>query len=265
MAVKMTEQEKAFWYQSFTLRGRIFFPYLITPKVVVGKAPRYGAMFAFKPEENQVETAKIKVFLNQVFATYYPTIPEQFRANPLKDFNTYQRTDGKPNAEYLRGHMWLDGSSGEDRRPELIGPDLKPVMSAAEVYSGRNAAVQINFWHNTGGKEGTGKKGAGCNLNGVMLMPGGANESGTVQININEVFGSFASEMNIQAPPPAQQNFQQPPAQQNFQQPPAQQQWNGQQPMGPPPAQQNFQQPPAQQWPPQQQGPAINPTTGQPY
>ena len=246
---KLTDEEKKFWYQNFTLKGRILHPNLLEAKPS-GNSGRlaFSTMFAWHESENQAEMAKINAFVAQAKAKYHPNIPDLYFSYPVKHFNTYVKQNGQPNPEYLRAHHWLNASSGVDMKPQLVDQQLKPVMSAAEVYSGRNAVISISFWNNTGGKDGTGKKGISVNVSAVMLMPGGEEIKGASDIDVNAVFGQFAKDMShiMPAQPAPQQQYQAP--QQQYQAP-----------------QQQYQAPPQQQqpqWPPQQN---INPITGQPY
>lgn len=197
----LNEQEKAFWYQRFTLEGRMFYPDLLEPKASKnGGALRYGLMFACKMGSNPQEIAKIGAFLQQAKGQYHSNIPDQFWNNPVKRFDTYQRTDGRANHEFLRDCYFINLSTGLDMPPQVVNSARQPVMDKAEVYSGRNCVISLTFWLNNGGKDGTGKKGVGANINAVMLMNGGDKEGGSVAINVNEVFGNFAQDMGIKAP-----------------------------------------------------------------
>lgn len=193
----MTEKDKAFWYQKFTLEGRIFYPDLLEPKAGTNGKLKFSCMFAFKIGTNPAELAKVASFLQQAKGDYFPSIPMQFFVNPLKRFDTYQRMDGKPNHEFLRDHYWLNLSSGVDFPPPVVNKMRQPIMDKVEVYSGRNAVINLTFY-----KIDNDKKGVGTNVNAVMLLDGGEKEGGaSVGVNINEVFGSFAQDMSIQSQP----------------------------------------------------------------
>ena len=168
-----TEEEKKFWYQEFTLKGRILHPNLLEAKANSSGRMLFGTQFAWHQSENQAELAKINAFVAQAKAKYHALIPDVYFSYPIKHFNTYVKTNGQPNAEYLRDHYWLNASSGADRQPMIVNAQLKPVVDRAEVYSGRNAVIRITFWNNIGGKDGTGKKGISVNVKAVMLQSGG--------------------------------------------------------------------------------------------
>ncbi|HET8688178.1 MAG TPA: ssDNA-binding protein, partial [Methanosarcina sp.] len=198
-----TEEEKKFWYQKFTLKGRMFFPELLEPKVGSNGRLKYELLFGCKYNEpaNQAEIQRIGQFLMQAKQKYHATIPDQFWGNPVKKFDTYIRQDGKPNHEFLRDCYFFNASSGKDMPPIVVNSMRQPVIDKAEVYSGRNCVVNISFWLNDGGKDGTGKKGVGVNISAVMLLDGGEKEGGQAQVNINEVFGAFANDMGMNNQP----------------------------------------------------------------
>lgn len=209
---KMSEQEKAFWYQRFTVEGRIFYPDLLEPKAKEGQREKYGCLFAWKMGSNPAVTQAIGQFLAQAKQNYFPTVPQQYFVNPCKRFDTYQRMDGKPNAEFLRDCYWMNLSSGKDFPPQVVDKMRQKIIDKAEVYSGRNAVVSISFY-----KIDNDKKGVGVNINAVMLMDGGNKEGGAAAPDVNELFGQFAADMGVShapaqpAPAPAQEQPAWPP------------------------------------------------------
>jgi len=191
------DQEKAFFRAAqFTFKGRIFHPALLAPKPnKEGTKINYNVMFAFKPGENAEVLAKLNEFLTTVYNTWYPTVPMQFFVNPLKKFETYQRMNGQPNAEYLRGHYWFNAATGIAVPPQVVkqGPMGTFIalteMDEAECYSGRNAVTQVSFY-----KIKEKKQGLSTNVNAVLLLEGGDKEAGFAQMNPAEVFGSFVTD-----------------------------------------------------------------------
>lgn len=191
------EQQKQFLRQTFTLKGRIFHPNLLVPVPKDKDKPdsplKFNVMFAFKQEDNQEILKKLADFLGQAKSEFHPTIPMQFFSNPLKKFETYMRRDGKPNAEYLKGHYWVNASSGKDYPPQVVDANRQPLINPAEIYSGRNAVVNIGFYSFTGQQNGL-----STNINAVMLLDGGekiASAGGSV--NIDQIFGSFQADMGM--------------------------------------------------------------------
>lgn len=192
------DQQKQFFKTNFTLKGRIFHPNLLVPvpkdKNVEGSPLKYNVMFAFKAEDN-VEALKVmSEFLMKAKETFHPNIPMQFFSNPLKKFETYMRRDGKPNADYLKGHYWVNASSGKDFPPQVVDGARQPVINAAEIYSGRNAVANIGFYSFTGQQNGL-----SSNINAVMLMEGGNKEGGTGAVDVSKIFGGFAVDAGLPA------------------------------------------------------------------
>lgn len=289
----MTEdQQKEFFNKTFTLQGRMFFPHILQPQpqtpdeVARGKMPKYKMQFAWPKNSNAQTMQALGAFINEAKEKLHAQIPWEHFVNPVKDFDTYRRQDGKPNAEFLRDHYWLNPATGF--APVVVGPDRQPVVNPADVYSGRNCVVQISFYNLTGkNKDGTaGKRGLSTNIHAVMLLEGGAPEgTGVPTVNPDEVFGNFAIDSGLiqqggQAPAPGQApSFGNPAGPQQGQVPnPNQQYQHGQQPaqgpQGQPGGYGNAPAQPAQGQPPfgapaqpQQapaQGPQGQPPFGQP-
>jgi len=191
-----TEQEKQFFKQSFTLQGRVFHPVLLSPRAKrENEQPKFSVMFAWlKNSQVNAETMqKITQFLEAAKQTFHPGIPRIIE--PIKDFDTYQREDGKGNPEYVRGHFWVNASSGEKFQPVVVDQARQPVMNEADIYSGRNAVMNITFYNMNGQKGG--KRGIGVNISAVMLLEGGAAEGGAAQVDPNTVFGNFQADMGL--------------------------------------------------------------------
>lgn len=247
------DQIKEYFRKTFTLKGRIFFPNLLTSKLSQGTNPRkiFDVQFAWLYQENQQVFNEIKNFLAQVQNIVHPGVNPAALILPWKDHATYLRQDGRANPEYLKGHFWINPSTGEEFPPQVVEQtpmglvQLTPA-DEAKMYSGRNAAINVSFYAMIP-KQGAQnqKRGYGVNINACMILEGGNREGGAASVDVNSVFGGFAQDMGMNMAPPMgapAQNFQQP-----AQAP--QQQWA-------PPAQA-----PQQQWPQQnpQQGNGMNP------
>lgn len=196
------EQTREFFRKTFTLKGRIFHPNLLTPVPKDKNKPdsplKFNVMFAFKAEDNQQTLAAMATFLQQAKEKFHPTVPMQFFSNPLKKWDTYQRRDGKPNPEYLKGYYWVNASSGKDFPPQVVDIHRQPVMTAAEIYSGRNAVANIGFYSFSGQQNGL-----SVNINAVMLLDGGEKVQGVGGVDIEKVFGGFQADMGISSEAPA--------------------------------------------------------------
>ena len=161
------------------------------------------------------------------------------------------RLDGSPFGDECKGCWVFTASTNADPtkpRPEIVGPDLQPIMSATEVYSGMYGRLSVNFAPYFS----AGKKGIGCYLNNVQKLEDGEPLAGT-KASASEDFGSGQAAYGQPAQPqygqPAQPQYGQ-PAQPQYTQQPAQPQYTQQ------PAQPQYIQQPAQ--------PQIDPITGQP-
>ena len=190
------EQQKEFFKQTFTLQGRIFHPNLL--KAVAkeeGKRETFNTMFAWQQTSNAQVMQALNAFLQKAKELFHPSVPMQAFVNPIKKYETYFRQDGKPNPDYLKGHYWLNAQSGKDFPPPVVDQTRQPIINEAEVYSGRNAVINISFY-NIDGKNG-GKRGIGCNVNAVMLLEGGEKQGGTGTVDVNKIFGSFAADMGM--------------------------------------------------------------------
>ena len=98
------------------------------------------------------------------------------------------RTDGSPFGEECRGCWVFTASTNADPtkpRPEIVGPDLQPIMSATEIYSGMYGRLSMTFAPYFS----AGKKGIGCYLNNVQKLEDGAPLAGT-KASASEDFGA---------------------------------------------------------------------------
>jgi len=190
--MRTTEQVKEFLRTNFTFEGRIFYPQLFEPKANRNGRMQYSVLFAWNFQQNQQKIQQLGAFLAEAKQMTFPTIPDAFFVNPLKKWGVYQRQDGKPNHQFLENCYWINMQSGEQFPPPVVDGNRNPVMDASQVYSGRNAAVNFNFYAIDGEK-----KGLGTNVNAVMLLEGGDQVSGGGAVDVNSVFGDFAADMNM--------------------------------------------------------------------
>ena len=149
------------------------------------------------------------------------------------------KDSGEPYGDECKGCWVFTASTNADPtrpRPEIVGPDLQPIMSATEVYSGMYGRLSVNFAPYFS----VGKRGIGCYLNNVQKLEDGVPLGGS-KASASEDFGGGQ---------PAQPQYTQQPAQPQYTQQPAQPQYTQQ------PAQPQYTQQPAQ--------PQIDPITGQP-
>ena len=161
------------------------------------------------------------------------------------------RLDGSPFGDECRGCWVFTASTNADPtkpRPEIVGPDLQPIMSATEVYSGMYGRLSVNFAPYFS----AGKRGIGCYLNNVQKLEDGAPLGGS-KASASEDFGGGQ---------PAQPQYGQ-PAQPQYGQPAQPQYGQPAQPQYGQPAQPQYGQPAQPQYG-QPAQPQIDPITGQP-
>ncbi len=98
------------------------------------------------------------------------------------------KDSGEPYGDECRGCWVFTASTNADPtkpRPEIVGPDLQPIMSATEVYSGMYGRLSVNFAPYFS----AGKRGIGCYLNNVQKLEDGEPLAGT-KASASEDFGS---------------------------------------------------------------------------
>ena len=111
-----------------------------------------------------------------------PVVP-----NPIHDGDGV-KDSGEPYGDECKGCWVFTASTNADPtrpRPEIVGPDLQPIMSATEVYSGMYGRLSVNFAPYFS----AGKRGIGCYLNNVQKLEDGEPLAGT-KASASEDFGT---------------------------------------------------------------------------
>ena len=129
------------------------------------------------------------------------------------------KDSGEPYGDECKGCWVFTASTNADPtrpRPEIVGPDLQPIMSATEVYSGMYGRLSVNFAPYFS----AGKRGIGCYLNNVQKLEDGAPLGGS-KASASEDFGGGVSQPQY-TQQPAQPQYTQQPAQPQYTQQPAQ-------------------------------------------
>lgn len=225
----------AFYKTNFTLKGRIFHPNLLATRNKTNAATGssrdvYDVMFVWDPADpsNGPELNKLLGFMAQMTPMLFVgrdprSLVDPIKSDKIQGRQDYVRQDYKPNQPYLHHRMWINAETGKDQAPVVVMANRQPVLSEAEVYSGRNAVVNFQLYPMLPDAQKPQKKvGYGVNLNAVMLLDGGEKEGGRTQVDPNTVFGAFAQDMGMApsfgapmgAPVHNQQQYQAP--QQNY-------------------------------------------------
>ena len=157
-AMSPDQVKEAFYKTTFTLKGRIFHPNLLSTRNKTNAQTGtsrdvFDVMFAWDPMDpsNGPELQKLMGFMAQMSGMVFFGIDPRALVDPIKSDSIqgrqdYVRNDYKPNAPYLKGRMWINAETGKDMPPVVVMANRQPVMSEAEVYSGRNAVVNFQFY-----------------------------------------------------------------------------------------------------------------------
>ena len=191
----MDQAQKDYFYsKKFTLKGRMFYPKLVTPEANDRGQLKYNMLFAWDINDGSQNaiSQSINEFLMTAKQKFAPTIPAEHFNIPVKKWGVYQRMDGKPVHGFLENSFWLNASSGEQFPPVVVDGQQQPVVNPAEIYSGRNVLFNFSFYMYSA----NGKNGIATNIGAVMLQEGGDKEAGSGAVNLNDAFGSFQNDMN---------------------------------------------------------------------
>lgn len=104
--------------------------------------------------------------------------------------------DGDESDYGLEGCYFMSLAAKEDRKPEVVGADLKPIMDAKELYSGAiyRASIRPYAWsHQVGGK------GVSFGLDNVMKVADGEPLDGRTKAT--DDFADFAGEAEVESTP----------------------------------------------------------------
>lgn len=198
----MDQAQKDFFYsKNFTLKGRMFYPKIVTPEPNDRGQLKYGMMFAWPIVGQEAITQQVNAFLIEAKEKFAPNVPDAYFNIPIKKWGVYQRQDGKPSPAFLQDCYWLNASSGEQFKPTVVDQNRQEVVNPAEIYSGRNVLFNFSFYmYNANGKNGI-----STNIGAVMLLEGGDREAGQGGVNLDQAFGSFQADMGGAQPAPLQQ------------------------------------------------------------
>lgn len=256
----------------FTLKAKLFYPHIFQPKQEPNKAPKYSCLLAWDINDpvNAPAVQEMKALFANIKAQFHPTIPDNVWVNPLKNYFTTQRNDGKQHPEYLKGMEWINCSNSTKFAPQIKVKNAQGMIVTASpadeihAYDGAEVLVSISFFGLNGENA---RYGVSTNFDVIVLLGQGERvlTGAGGGVNLTEAFGKFADMMGITLPPQGQQQppqgQQQAPAQQQYtQQPPMTNQGYTQQPPQQPMTNQGYVQQPqqGQQQQPQQPMPGYN-------
>lgn len=184
---------------------RFSFVNLLTPRAAQsGGDPKYSATIllpksdlAGKQRLDAAVEAAIQAGIPSKWGGVRPARP----SIPIHDGDGV-RPSGEPFGPECKGHWVFTASANLEYKPQVVGPDLQPIMSAADIYSGMYGNVSIRAFPYFA----AGKKGVGLGLEAVQKTRDGEPLGATVP-DATELFAG------VQQPPQAQPATYQPAAQ----------------------------------------------------
>ena len=110
-----------------------------------------------------------------------------FRYKPLRDGDAELESGEKEDACY-KNSLFINASCGEKDKPQVVGPDAKPLMDEGLLYSGCVVRADLSpFAYKNGGN-----CGIGWWLNSIMVVRDGKRLDG--KQNASDAFAGFATE-----------------------------------------------------------------------
>jgi len=221
MAKEKNRVSKYLIGKTIQLRGTLFYPNILAPRMDErSKKEKFGVMFAWEQNENREAVGILSQWLGEIKQQMHPTIPDYAWVNPLKDYMTTKRTDGKGHPDFLKGMKWINASNQAAFPPEVLIKEanaprgMRPAtaMDSVQIFDGQKAIISLSFF----GLDGENSKwGVSANIDAVLIEGGGARVlTGNGGIDVNQAFGSFLGQMGGQPQQaPQQNNFQQAPQQ----------------------------------------------------
>lgn len=165
------------------VKGVGSFLHLFKPKAVqAGGEPKYSMQLVFATADSEV--------LNAITPAIQAAAAEKFGANfasmalhyPITDPMTKEKLAKQ---EFYQGKLYMNCTTGEDTKPDLVNVYGEPIIDAADLYSGCLVAVELNFY----GYDRMGNKGVSAGLNKVMKLADG--ERLDSRLSVEESFGGF--------------------------------------------------------------------------
>lgn len=110
-----------------------------------------------------------------------------FRYQPLRDGDAELASGEKEDAAY-KGRMFLNASANEKDKPQVVGPDAKPLMDQDLLYSGAVVRADLSAFP----YKNSGNSGVGWYLNSLMVVRDGERLDG--RQNAVDAFEKYAIE-----------------------------------------------------------------------
>lgn len=253
-------------YKVYELKGKMFYPSIITPSTQSDGYQEFSLDLVFDVHENAQVVAQLNGLVTNTINKYYPQVPDVLRKLPIVD-HRIPRYDGKNHPAHKAGKFSTRPHTKVERAPRIIVADptdprgyrdFSPLQDSHKVYDGADCWVSVKM----GAVEGaSGKYGATIYLNGVCLLGTGDKVEMRSGESVEDIFTGFLGQTAGRPAQAPQGNYGQPnQGQQGYGQAPQQapQQNYGQQAYNPQAPQQGYGQQPQQPY----QQPAQAPQQG---
>ena len=154
---------------------RFSFPHVFEPHAVEeGDKEKYSIMILI-PKSDKATMKKLreaeKAAAEKGVATVWGGKRPKKIASIIKDGDDEEETDLEEYPERA-GHYYMNVRT--DRKPQVVGPDVQPIMDREEIYSGCYGRVSINAFP----YDYAGKKGVSFGLNNVQKTADGESLAG---------------------------------------------------------------------------------------
>jgi hypothetical protein len=168
----MSTEKKTIPGKVITGKVRFSYAHVFRPAAVEGSTEEKYSCSLLIPKKDKATIEAIKNAIAEVkkgamAVKFGGKVVEANFHMPLRDGD-----DERPDDEAYAGCMFVNANA--KTKPEVVGPDLQPIMSEDEFYSGCFGRASITFYpFNTNGN-----KGIACGLNNLMKLDDGENLGG---------------------------------------------------------------------------------------
>ena len=145
--------------------GIVSFPNLFRAESILGGDKKFFTMTLMYPPEVDLKPLE-RLIAEAAHAKFGDELPPNFR-DPMLDGDEMGRTE-------TAGMTVLRLKAGEAYRPEVVGPDMEPIIDPAEIYPGCWARSQVSVY----AYDMAGNKGVGLGMGPVQKTADGERIAG---------------------------------------------------------------------------------------
>jgi len=202
-------------YKVYELKGKMFYPSIITPSTQSDGYQEFSLDLVFDVHENAQVVAQLNGLVTNTINKYYPQVPDVLRKLPIVD-HRIPRYDGKNHPAHKAGKFSTRPHTKVERAPRIIVADpndprgyrdFSPLQDSHKVYDGADCWVSVKM----GAVEGaSGKYGATIYLNGVCLLGTGDKVEMRSGESVEDIFTGFLGQTAGRPAQAPQGNYGQP-------------------------------------------------------